>query len=259
MHLPICPGMLSNIELEILILRVRLWDIAPYDVCRRGHMSGQWKRCSFLDKHNVALIKLGSEDTSLMRCGLEGAKLFFRSRVQLGVRKGSNGIYMYSEGSRMVLGRHGNCILQVEDFSDFFYSFARMLSHNQRSSWCLLLWSLWNSRNQNLWEEITENSAAVSDRTSKFLQQWDVANQVAERPDNGSLQPVQSRWTKPPAGTLKCNVDAAFVEEEVGFGMRLRDAYGLYYAMPWLKDLNAKNVIFELYTDLFELGCIIQD
>ncbi|MCI07594.1 RING/U-box protein, partial [Trifolium medium] len=34
-----------------------------------------------------------------MRCGLQGAKLFFRSRVQLGVGKGSHGVYMYSEGS----------------------------------------------------------------------------------------------------------------------------------------------------------------
>jgi hypothetical protein len=32
------------------------------------------------------------------------------------------------------------------------------------------------------------------------------------------------------------------------------DAYGLYHVMRWLKDLNAKNVIFELYSDLFELA-----
>jgi hypothetical protein len=171
------------------------------------------------------------------------------------------------------LGRRGNYILQAEDFTDFFYSFAAMLSNNQCSIWCLLLWNIWNSYNQNLRKETTENGAVVSGGTSKFLQQWHVPNQSAERPDNGSLQPVQSRWTKPPAGTLKCSVDAAFVEEGVGFGMRLADhnshfilrivsklsvldadAYGLYHVMRWLKDLNAKNVIFELYSDLFELA-----
>ncbi|MCH86515.1 hypothetical protein A2U01_0007373, partial [Trifolium medium] len=31
--------------------------------------------CSFRVKHNVALIKLGSEDTSLMRCGAFPAQL----------------------------------------------------------------------------------------------------------------------------------------------------------------------------------------
>jgi hypothetical protein len=173
------------------------------------------------------------------------------------------------------LGSHGNYILQAQDFTDFFYSFAAMLSHNQCSIWCLLLWSIWNSHNQNLPKETTENGAVFSDGTSKFLQQWHVPNQLAERPDNGSLQPVQSRWTKPPARTLKCNVDAAFVEEGVGFGMRLGDnksrfiqgkiirriasklsvpdaeRYALYHVIRWLKDLNAKNVVFELY-DLFQ-------
>ncbi|KAJ1403538.1 hypothetical protein SESBI_27246 [Sesbania bispinosa] len=33
-----------------------------------------------------------------MRCGLEGARLFFRSRAHLGVGKGSRGVYMYSAG-----------------------------------------------------------------------------------------------------------------------------------------------------------------
>ncbi|GAU40167.1 hypothetical protein TSUD_292730 [Trifolium subterraneum] len=90
-----------------------------------------------------------------------------------------------------------------------------MLSHNQRNSWCLLPWSLWNSRNQNLWEETTKNSAAVGDRTSKFLQQRHVANQLAERPDNGSLPPVQSRWTKPPA--------VWFWRSSNGFGSNIKD------------------------------------
>ena len=79
--------------------RIRLSDIAPYD----GAPAGPYVRAveafaGSLMRHNAALIELGSEDTALMRCGLEGARLFFRSRAHQGVGKGSRGVYMYRAG-----------------------------------------------------------------------------------------------------------------------------------------------------------------
>lgn len=79
--------------------RVRLSDIAQYD----GAPAGSYVRAvealsGSLMRHNAALIELGSEDTALMRCGLEGSRLFFRSRAHLGVGKGSRGVHMYRAG-----------------------------------------------------------------------------------------------------------------------------------------------------------------
>ena len=53
-----------------------------------------------LMRHNAAVIELGSEEASLMRCGLEAARLYFRSRSQNGVVKGysGRGVYMYRAG-----------------------------------------------------------------------------------------------------------------------------------------------------------------
>ncbi|XP_019454251.1 PREDICTED: uncharacterized protein LOC109355513 [Lupinus angustifolius] len=87
-HLPLC-------HLE----RVRLSDIAPYD----GAPVGPYVRAvealyGSLMRHNAVLIELGSDDASLIRCGLEGARLFFRSRVHLGVAQGNRGVYMYRAG-----------------------------------------------------------------------------------------------------------------------------------------------------------------
>ncbi|RYR69943.1 hypothetical protein Ahy_A03g016478 isoform E [Arachis hypogaea] len=81
------------------LARVRLSDIAPYD----GAPAGPYVRAvealsGSLMRHNAALIELGSEDSALMRCGLEGSRLFFRSRAQLGDGKGSRGVYMYRAG-----------------------------------------------------------------------------------------------------------------------------------------------------------------
>ncbi|XP_027353651.1 uncharacterized protein LOC113864294 isoform X1 [Abrus precatorius] len=81
------------------LVRVRLSDIAPYDGAPAGpYLRAVEALCGSLLRHNAALIELGSEDTALMRCSLEGARLFFRSRAHLGVGKGSRGVYMYRAG-----------------------------------------------------------------------------------------------------------------------------------------------------------------
>ncbi|KAG4386699.1 hypothetical protein GLYMA_11G104000v4 [Glycine max] len=82
------------------LVRVRLSDIAPYDGAPGGpYLRAMEALCGSLLRHNAALIELGNEDTALMRCGLEGARLFFRSRAHLGSGKGSRGVYMYRAGS----------------------------------------------------------------------------------------------------------------------------------------------------------------
>lgn len=84
--------------------RVRLSDIAPYD----GAPGGPYNRAvealaGSLMRHNAAVIELGTEDTALMRCGLEASRLYFRTRaqqqqLQTVVAKGSRGVYMYRAG-----------------------------------------------------------------------------------------------------------------------------------------------------------------
>uniref|UniRef100_A0A6N2M7H2 PUB 62/63 C-terminal domain-containing protein n=4 Tax=Salix viminalis TaxID=40686 RepID=A0A6N2M7H2_SALVM len=81
------------------LARVRLSDISPYD----GAPGGPYVRAvealsGSLMRHNAAVIELGSEETPLMRCGLEAARLYFRSRSQNGVVKGGRGVYMYRAG-----------------------------------------------------------------------------------------------------------------------------------------------------------------
>lgn len=82
----------------VLLARVRLVDLVAYDgaptlVYARAieALSGS------LMRHNAAIIELGSEDTALMRCGLEAARLYFRSRAQ-NSGKGSRGVYIYRAG-----------------------------------------------------------------------------------------------------------------------------------------------------------------
>ncbi|KAL2226637.1 UNVERIFIED_CONTAM: hypothetical protein Sindi_2022400 [Sesamum indicum] len=61
--------------------RIRLSDILPYD----GTPMGPYIRAvdalsNSLMRHNAAVIELGPEDAALLRCALESARLYFRTR-----------------------------------------------------------------------------------------------------------------------------------------------------------------------------------
>ncbi|KAK8667994.1 hypothetical protein V6N13_105466 [Hibiscus sabdariffa] len=83
---------------QLPLARVRLSDISPYD----GAPSASYVRAldtfsGSLMRHNAAVIEFGDEDAALMRCAVEAARLYFRSRVNT-VGKGSRGVYMYRAG-----------------------------------------------------------------------------------------------------------------------------------------------------------------
>ncbi|KAK4403146.1 hypothetical protein Sango_1055300 [Sesamum angolense] len=73
--------------------RIRLSDILPYD----GTPMAPYIRAvdalsNSLMRHNAAVIELGPEDAALLRCALESARLYFRTR------KGGRGVYTYRAG-----------------------------------------------------------------------------------------------------------------------------------------------------------------
>lgn len=89
-----------------LLSRIRFSDIIPYDGAPLGpYIRAVEALSGSLMKHNAAVIELGSEDAALMRCGLESARLYFRTRAAQSagsgggsLGKGSRGIYMYRAG-----------------------------------------------------------------------------------------------------------------------------------------------------------------
>ncbi|KAJ6357364.1 hypothetical protein OIU78_005258 [Salix suchowensis] len=84
-----------------MLARVSFSDIATYDGAPCGpYLRAVEALAGSLMRHNAAVIELGGAEASLMRCGLEAARLYFRSRSQNGVVKGcsNRGIYMYRAG-----------------------------------------------------------------------------------------------------------------------------------------------------------------
>ncbi|KAJ9563518.1 hypothetical protein OSB04_008678 [Centaurea solstitialis] len=78
------------------LARVRLSDLAPYDGAPTdGYLRAVEALCGSLTRHNAAVIELGAEDGALMRCGLESARLYFRTRAH---SNGGSGVYKYRAG-----------------------------------------------------------------------------------------------------------------------------------------------------------------
>ncbi|GMH07078.1 hypothetical protein Nepgr_008918 [Nepenthes gracilis] len=84
---------------------VRLSDIARYDGApSAAYLKAVEALSRSLMRHNAAVVELENEGAAIMRCGLEAAKMYFRSRNQGGFGgggnwgKGSRGVYMYRAG-----------------------------------------------------------------------------------------------------------------------------------------------------------------
>ncbi|CAN8268991.1 unnamed protein product [Cochlearia groenlandica] len=81
------------------LARVRLSDIVPYEGAPSSSYGKAVEALSMsLIRHNASVIELCSEDAALMRCGLEAARLYFRTRSLNVSNKGSRCLSMYRAG-----------------------------------------------------------------------------------------------------------------------------------------------------------------
>ncbi|KAI7726576.1 hypothetical protein M8C21_010993 [Ambrosia artemisiifolia] len=78
------------------LVRVRLSDLVGYDGVQTDcYLRAVENLSGSLTRYNAVVIELGDEDRVLMRCGLESARMYFRTRGQ---NCGSNGFYKYRAG-----------------------------------------------------------------------------------------------------------------------------------------------------------------
>ncbi|CAA6666630.1 unnamed protein product [Spirodela intermedia] len=92
---------------SVPIVRVRLSDIIPYEGAPcEAYVKAVESLSGSLMRHNAVFIELDTEDSTMMRCALESARMYFKARTQCsGVgsssdtwRKSSGGVYTYRAG-----------------------------------------------------------------------------------------------------------------------------------------------------------------
>ncbi|KAK2437743.1 hypothetical protein QL285_022600 [Trifolium repens] len=96
----------------------------------------------------------------------------------------------------------------------------------------VLVWFIWQLRNNKVWNSSTVNAAQTGLQAAAYWQQWASINGVLNDQNQSNQQritvPTEIHWQQPPMGVLKCNVDASFYTAigATGWGWCLRDSRG---------------------------------
>lgn len=157
-----------------------------------------------------------------------------------------------------------------DDFTTFLFSTLDVVPVTVRNKLLMVLWSIWNHRNDAWLNDAVKATTRVTRQASNVLCDWLATNELRlqqglnVRPDRCDL------WHSPPAGFFKCNIDAAIFGDthQSGFGAVFRDDHGasvaarstitcgtplvkeceamaLANAIKWVLDLGLQRVIFE--------------
>ncbi|CAJ2645584.1 unnamed protein product [Trifolium pratense] len=186
--------------------------------------------------------------------------------------------------------------LQHNNIADIIFSVLQVFNSDQVSLFMVLLWSIWQQRNDKVWRDKVEPFQHVRARAINLLTYWKGAQNHKNLHSQQRQHNTAICWSKPPTGRYKCNIDASFSKQQnkVGIGMCIRDdqgrfvlaktewlspitdvdigeALGLLSALNWVHDLQLENVDFELdsrnvvtsfhskHPNTSELGDIIKD
>ncbi|XP_043813957.1 uncharacterized protein LOC110609368 [Manihot esculenta] len=133
----------------------------------------------------------------------------------------------------------------------------------------MILWALWQNRNNVVWKGQGQTASGVFFMALNFLQQWKAARVVSSV--STIVDPARPIWSPPPHGWIKANIDASLTLQRgsVGFGCVIRkddgsfvaaragsfysqmdakcaEAIAFREALSWIKECGWDRVLFEL-------------
>ncbi|XP_021629642.1 uncharacterized protein LOC110627603 [Manihot esculenta] len=94
----------------------------------------------------------------------------------------------------------------------------------------MILWALWQNRNNVVWKGQGQTASGVFFMALNFLQQWKAARVVSSV--STIVNPARPIWSPPPHGWIKANIDASLSLQRgsVGFGCVIRKDDGSFVA-----------------------------
>ncbi|CAJ2634618.1 unnamed protein product [Trifolium pratense] len=114
--------------------------------------------------------------------------------------------------------------------ADMIFSICLTENKETAGTFAMLVWILWNNRNNCVWNDNNEPGTSLGVKTRHLWNEWFSVAQVQQNRSQIAQQQQDTRWQKPVQGWYKCNVDAAFHKERnrSSFGWCLRDDEGRF-------------------------------
>ena len=123
----------------------------------------------------------------------------------------------------------GDLSVVVNSFRDWWILVFQRQNMEELNKTAMFLWSIWNSRNDLVWNRRKRSSYWIFNAALQSLIQWQ-QTRVPSVPQ-GLHRVVSSapRWKKPEASWVKCNIDAALFNQFqcIGVDCIIRDEYGV--------------------------------
>jgi hypothetical protein len=92
---------------------------------------------------------------------------------------------------------------------------ARHGSDLEASRAAVLLWFIWNNRNNIVWNDSSLSPQQIGVQALVYWQQWATINGLLHDQQQPAVQVtaanINVQWNQPSFGFLKCNVDASFL------------------------------------------------
>ncbi|XP_073121019.1 uncharacterized protein [Henckelia pumila] len=154
--------------------------------------------------------------------------------------------------------------------ADWWNHLANNCELNKIGLAATILWCVWKNKNDVVWNGRCKLATVIFQSAFNIHSQWLMVKQVGAQPSSSTSQIGFRRWKKPPENVLKCNVDAAVIDNysHFGYGCVLRNTYGVVIAathgrlqghlnamlaealsireaLSWLKSLGFSHIIVE--------------
>ncbi|MCI01688.1 BZIP-like protein, partial [Trifolium medium] len=95
----------------------------------------------------------------------------------------------------------------------------------------MLVWSLWNNRNNKVWNGEHEGGRQLGMKAHQLWHDWKLAQNIQQQGAYSDEQQQHlTQWQQPPIGWYKCNADAGFHSDsnKTSAGWILRDHTGQF-------------------------------
>ncbi|XP_050222053.1 uncharacterized protein LOC126672150 [Mercurialis annua] len=154
-----------------------------------------------------------------------------------------------------------------------FFSWLDGGRYKEKKTICVMvMWSVWQARNNLLWNKVKETSKQVVNRATKILHHWQAVQKAPMVSVlNNDFEGGATTWETPNEGCLKINVDAACFNStpRTGRAVVVRDhrggwitavtntrmekldpvvaeAWALLEALSWIKDCYRGRIVVEV-------------